>query len=312
MHHLPLSVRECMNTSAPDALSISTTSVSTLLLLFTVPTNLLVCFAIIIDPNRELKTQFNCLTFNLALADLIVGCVTEPVSIYAHVKEALASSHGHEVSPAVLKMFHVPYFISAMSSILSVSALALERYLAIKSPFRYRRYFNVKITIIFSLCIWIIAVGFGMLNLIFDYVFESFVFVNSGVLFTAVVVCFACYSIRKNLREASKQWRKTALQREIDALRQVKLTRTFAMMAGALLLCYAPACSMVYFINLCHQCSCDLVQWFRDVSFWLILLNSAINPYIYAIRTSSFRNAILKIIKCKYFGHAILNQFSHL
>ncbi|XP_028408244.1 adrenocorticotropic hormone receptor-like [Dendronephthya gigantea] len=302
MHHLEMAVAECGNTSAPVALSITSASISALLLVVTVPTNFLVCLAIILDPNRELRTQFNCFTFNLGLADLIVGCIAEPVSIYAHYTEAFASEHGHEVSNVVLKMFHIPYFISAMASVLSIAALACERDLAINSPFLYRRYFNVRLTVVFAAIIWLIAFTFGLLNLVFDYILESFIFINSGALFTGTLVCFAFCCIRVNLKRASNQWQqneRNQIKRGRDMITQAKLTKTFSLMIGALMFCYVPACSIVYFINLCTNCNCDLVQWFRDAAFWLILLNSAIDPYVYAIRSSTFRNAIYKIIKCK-------------
>jgi hypothetical protein len=299
MHHLEMSVAECTNSSAPFELSIASASISAVLLVITVPTNLLVCLAILVDPNRELRTQFNCFTFNLGLADLLVGCVAEPVSVYAHITEAFTSEHGHEVSQVILKIFHIPYFISAMASVLSIAALACERYLAINSPLRYRKYFNVKLTLVFSTFIWVIAIIFGLLNLLFDYIFESFIFINSGVLFTGAIVCFVYGRIRRSLRKTSKQWTKNGTQRNRDIVTQLKLTKTFALMIGTLMLCYLPACSMVYFINICTNCNCKLVQWFRDAAFWLVLLNSAINPYVYAVRSSVFRRAINKIVKCR-------------
>ena len=299
MHHLEMSVAECSNSSAPLELSITSASVSALFLVITVPTNLLVCLAIIVDPNRQLRTQFNCFTFNLALADLLVGCVAEPVSIYSHVTEAIASKGGHKVSDIVLKMFHIPYFISAMASVLSIAALACERYLAINLPFYYRKYFNVKLTLIFSIIIWIISITFGVLNLVFNYILESFIFINTGVLFTGVMVCFACYRMRASLKKRSKQWTRTGIQNERDILIENKLTKTFTLMIGTLMLCCVPTCSMVYFINLCTNCNCELIQWFRDASFWFVLLNSTIDPYIYAVRSSTFRDAISKIIKCR-------------
>ena len=294
-----MSVAECSNTTAPLELSIASASVSALLLIITVPTNLLVCLAIIVDPNRQLRTQFNCFTFNLALADLLVGCVAEPVSVYSHVTEALASEDGHIVSDVVLKMFHIPYFISAMASILSIAALACERYLAINLPFHYRKYFSVKLTLIISIIIWIISIIFGALNLVFNYILESFIFINTGVLFTGIMVCFLTCRIRASFTKRSKQWIRSGMQKEKDILIEDKLTKTFSLMIGTLMLCCVPACSMVYFINLCTSCNCELVQWFRDVSFWLVLLNSAIDPYVYAVRTRTFRNAMRKILKCK-------------
>ena len=312
MHHLVMSVVECTNSSAPLELSIASATISALLLLVTVPTNLLVCLAIIVDPNNELRTQFNCFTFNLALADLIVGCVAEPLSIYIHITEALDSEHDHEVSEAVFMVFHIPYFISAMASVLSIAALACERYLAINLPFRYRQYFSIKAAIIFSMVIWTIALIFGLLTLVFHYTFESFIFINTGFLFTGFLVCFVYCKIRINLERKSELWTENPLQQERNMVIQIKLTKTFSLMIGMLMICYIPACSMIYFMNLCKTCNCDLIQWFRDSSFWLVLLNSAINPYVYAVRSSAFRKAIMKIMKCKCRQTKKLGTFSSI
>ena len=303
MYHLLVSVGKCSNVSAPFELSISSASICALLLLITVPTNLLVCLAILVDPNRKLRTQFNCFTFNLGLADLIVGCVAEPVSIYSHIREAFASERGRKASQVELMMFHVPYFISAMASVLSIAALGCERYFAITSPFGYRKYFNVKLTVMLSIVIWAIATTFGLLNLIYAYVLESFIFVNSAVLFTCLIICFSFYKIRHRLGTTSERWAENGVKRERDTSVQTRLTKTFAIMIGTLMSCYVPACSMVYYMNICTECDCTLIQWFRDACFWLVLLNSAIDPYVYAIRSTAFRNAIRKIITCKCRPH---------
>ena len=298
MYHLDVATSQCQNTSAPFLLSTMSASLSSLLFFITTSTNLLVCLAILIDPNKKLRTQFNCFTFNLALADLIVGFIAEPVSVYAHIREAVDTKHKQEVKSFVLKLFHVPYFISEMASVLTIAALALERYLALTSPFHYRRYFNVQLSIILSTVIWIISFGFGLLNIHEDYILGSFIFVNTAVLLTGVVVCFASIRIRSTLRLVSNNWKQTGVQCTTEDNTQRKLTKTFALMIGVLMCCYVPACSMIYYMNLCQDCDCKLVQWFRDAAFWLVLLNSAINPFVYAIRSSSFRNAIRQITHC--------------
>lgn len=292
---------ECRNTSAPAELSVITATFSSALLLVTVPTNLLVCLSILIDPNKELRTQFNCFTFNLASADLLVGCITETISVYAHVRQSLDTKYGHEVKPVIQKVLHIPYFISAVASVLTIAALALERYLALTSPFRYRQYFNVKVSIVMSIIIWIIAISFGFMNIFVEYILESFIFVNTALLFTGVVVCFACCRIRLTLQKVSNQWAEIGMQssRENEENVQKRLTKTFKIIIGALMCCYLPVCCIIYYMNLCKPCNCDVIQWLRDIVFWLILLNSAVNPFIYALRSRSFRNAVRVIIRCK-------------
>ena len=294
---------ECQNSTAPAELSVITAVFSSVLLVITVPTNLFVCLAILIDPNKELRTQFNCFTFNLALADLLVGCITESISVYAHVRQSLDDEFGHGVKRVIQKVLHIPYFVSAVASVLSIAALALERYLAITSPFLYRQHFNVRLCVLVSIAIWVIALSFGAMNIFLEYILESFILVNSALFFTGVVVCLVCFRIRSTLRKVSNNWKEIGMQstrRGDDGTSvQKTLTKTFAVMIGALMCCYIPVCCMVYYMNLCESCDCSVIEWLRDFVFWLILLNSAVNPFIYALRTKPFRNAVRMIIRCK-------------
>ena len=299
--YIDLVSSECSNSTAPHELSIMTATFSSVLLVITAPTNLLVCLAILIDPNKELRTQFNCFTFNLALADLVVGCVTEPISVYFHINESMDSEYGHNVDPVMQKVIHIPFIISAVASALTIAALALERYLAITAPFRYRLYFGIKLSVVLSIIIWIIALTFGLLNIFLDYMLQSFIFVNSVLAFTGLAVGFVCFRIRLTLHKVAHNWAEIGMQstREDNENIQKALTKTFEIMIAALACCYIPVCGMVYYMNLCHDCKCNVVQWFRDALIWLILFNSAINPFIYALRNASFRNAVMIIIRCE-------------
>ena len=294
---------ECLKNAsthqAPIELSFITATFSSVLMLVTIPTNLLVCLAILIDPNKDLKTQFNCFTFNLALADLVVGCITHPIAISSHIKEGVDTENGAKNELVIMNVLHISYFISAMASVLSIAALALERYLAVTKPFIYREHFSVKMAVVLSIIIWIFSTGFGFLSIFVEYIVESFIFVNTALFFTGIVVCFTYCRIRSTLRQVSKVWEETGIRPTTENDAQMKLTKTFALIIGALLCSYVPACTVIYFMNLCQQCDCDLIQWFRDAAAWLVLLNSAINPFVYAGRSSSFRNAIRMIVQCK-------------
>lgn len=79
----------CEDKRAPFELSVTTATISTILCVITVPGNVLICLAIVKDPNKELRSAFNYLVLNLALADLITGICTEPVFVVFHVREAL-------------------------------------------------------------------------------------------------------------------------------------------------------------------------------------------------------------------------------
>ena len=71
-------VDRCSTDDIPGYISWFTVAISVALCIITIPGYLLTCMAIIKDPFRDLRTPFNYYLINLAAADLIVGCVTEP------------------------------------------------------------------------------------------------------------------------------------------------------------------------------------------------------------------------------------------
>jgi hypothetical protein len=63
----------------------------------------------------------------LAAADLITGTITDPISVSIHFKLCLGKKNTY-AEQAVLRM---SYFISCTASVLSITSLAVERYLAV-------------------------------------------------------------------------------------------------------------------------------------------------------------------------------------
>jgi hypothetical protein len=126
--------KRCLTIGAPTQLSFFTTAFSILFTILNVPGNLLVILAVAKDPYKNLRTPFNYLMANLALADLIVGTVTDPMSIYIHWKEGINA----KLLKSEVQIFPMSYFISCTASVLSLATLAVERYLAIRNPHTYR------------------------------------------------------------------------------------------------------------------------------------------------------------------------------
>ena len=126
--------KRCLTLGAPSHLSFFTTTLSILFMILNIPGNLLVIIAVAKDPYKNLRTPFNYLMANLAIADLIVGTFTDTSSIYIHWNEGT----GTKVEKEEVQVLHMSYFISCTASVLSLATLAVERYLAIRNPHNYR------------------------------------------------------------------------------------------------------------------------------------------------------------------------------
>lgn len=290
----------CFNSTAPVTLPFITGGASVLLCLITVPGNLLVVLAVFIDPNKDLRSPFMYFVANLAMADLLVGLVTDPVSAIYHIKSALGLINYETLIPSV----HMPFFISCTASVLSLAALTTDRYLAITSPLKYRATLNAMRAVVACVIVWILSLTFPFAYLYLGFFHYAFLFANTAVVLTFLVLLFAYIRIYKIFRRQVRQW--DSLHDSTDENRakklamrwEQKITKTLLIMLFLFILCYLPACGCIYVINLCHSCNCELVMWARDLQFLLILANSSMNPFIYSWRLHNCRRAFLWIVTC--------------
>lgn len=290
----------CFNSTSPAVLSFVTGGVSALLSLVTIPGNLLVVLAVLIDPNKDLRSPFMYLVANLALADLVVGVVTDPVSSVYHFKSALGLINNGTLILSV----HMPFFISCTASVLSLAALTIDRYLAITSPIRYRATLNPMRALLACVLVWILSLSFPFAYLYLGFIHYTFLFANTAVVLTFAILLIAYIRIYKTFRRQVREWDKLHDSTEENRARKLtvrweqKITKTLLIMLALFISCYLPACAFIYVINLCNKCSCDLILWARDLQFLLILANSSMNPFIYSWRLRDCRRAFLWIVTC--------------
>lgn len=265
----------------------------------TVPGNLMVILAVLFDPNKNLRSPFTLLVANLAVTDLIVGVLVEPLSVNTHYRE----SQGMSISMSWFSQS--VYFLCCTASLLSLAALTVDRYLAITKPLWYRTNASYKRVGIAASMVWIVSGCFTSLFFYVGFVTYAFVFANITMFCTIFIFIFSYVRIFQyakkqiaqidSLTDGQSEHNK-ARQRAIEM--ENKLTKTYLIMLGVFLTCYIPSCIMIYLMNLCHACSCYLIHWLRDFHFVFITINSLINPFLYAFRLPNFKSAVMRMLSC--------------
>ena len=193
--------RRCLDIEAPAELSFVTTTISIILILTNIPGNVLIILAVVFDPNKNLRTPFNWLVVNLAAADLIVGFITQPISAYYHVKEGLNMYR----FLAELKTFHMTYFISCTASIVSLTSLAVERYLAVRKPYTYRTKVTDKRILLTVVMIWLISLSLPQIYLHVGFTTYGFIFANTSIVIAVSIVCTTYALMRRKLNKTQTQ-----------------------------------------------------------------------------------------------------------
>lgn len=119
-----LGASHCFGVWAPTEVSITTMVLAIVFMIATVPGNLMVILAVLFDPNKNLRNPFTLLVANLAVTDLIVGALVEPLSINTHYRE----SRGLSISMSWFSQS--VYFLCCTASLLSLAALTCRSLLS--------------------------------------------------------------------------------------------------------------------------------------------------------------------------------------
>lgn len=178
--------QQCLTKGAPNYVSYFTAIFSILFIITNIPGNLLVILAVAIDPHKNLRVPFNYLMTNLAVADLLVGTVTSSIAINYHLKDGL----NDKLSLTQIRVFDLSYFISCTASVLSLTALAIERYHAICNPRTFRNKFTGKRILLTIVIIWTVSFSLPFSYFKVGFIGYSFIFANTAIILAVGITCF--------------------------------------------------------------------------------------------------------------------------
>ena len=291
----------CTNVTPPTALSFTTASISIFISLIATLGNFLVLLTIIVDPNKNLRSPFIYFVANLAFADLNVGLVVAPLSAIYHVSEGLKSPLHDKIG----NYLYFPYFIACTASLLSLIMLATDRFVAVTYPIVYVTWLDGMKSLAISAAVWIVSVAMSLIYFTVGLNIYRFVFANTVIAVTFAVLLFTHLKVVRSFRAQVLQWDRlhdtskenTAKKRALKW--EKKMVKALVIVLGIFLACFLPSCVCIYVINLCSKCNCVFIHCIRDAQLLLVMINSGINPLVYACRLQNFREAFKIIVSCK-------------
>ena len=290
----------CKNVWAPSYLSLLTAIIGSVFCIVITFGNLMIVIAVVKDPLKKLRSPFNYFVVNLAVADLIVGIVSMPIGIYNHTLEYL------KTKPDVLKrVFTVTLFISLTASLLCLITLSVDRYVAITFPIKYRSNLTWRKCWIGSFIIWILSLSLPLAYLKAGYINYLMIYINTAVVIAAITLVMTYIRIYKFLRGQIQRMKEisrttsneTKMLESKRSLQQKKVTRVFLWILVLFLACYIPATIIVYILQFCTICNCESIHVMRDTTFYLLTVNSCMNPFVYALKNKHYRHALTQLWK---------------
>ena len=282
-----------------EASSISLAVLNSLSGLASICGNLFVLLAIYKLPRLHIISNY--FIASLAFADFMVGLVLNP--IWA-VKSAM--NIWENQAPVTLAAECLSIHTIAATT-LSLCAVSIDRYLAVVSVFRYKLVLTehrCKITIcLIWLCACLVPIPRVFLQ---DPLELPKLWITGSLLIFFIplsIIAFCYFHIFKAARSQAKKIGVASTQNEAERKASVsrrkerKAALTIAIIIGLFIIFWSPTMilsSVQMFIG--DDClRIKLIRWW----FWTTLLafaNSAINPWVYAMRAGEFRSALWKLL----------------
>lgn len=288
--------------NVPPNIIVSNCAVNILLLVTSTLGNFLVISAVWKTPT--LRCPSNVLLCGLATTDLAVGLVVQPLFLYVEIMQYVKHEAGYPC--ALGKAFHILSYSVCGVSLLTVTAISVDRLLALQYHLRYVNVVTVVRVMYLMMLNWLVSIFMASVMLWSgNKVFLVAMAVVVGVcLILTITVHVKIYGVvRRHQKQIQTQ--REAVQTRVRAnsyMARFKGTGNAVLIHYFLLLCYTPL-----FITLLLTSSEDRIDsasWKKaDIAVaWkltstIVFLNSAVNPFIYCWRLQEMRTAVKNSLK---------------
>ena len=276
-----------------------------------------------------LQTKTNAFVVNLALADLLLSVLAMPFTLASSV------TYDWVFGDVMCRVHGVFNSLFCEASILTLTFVSLERFVAILYPLRYEEIMTARTTKIMVAYIW----GQATFCATSTFLFSRFTYIQSEFLCTvdwgystsytlvfafiflfipfSVVSVMYCKILRTALTQQKKICamnlgeiadkegekkkgrngkRKEGFQESHRKIkREHKATVMIAIVVGTFCICWIPHAVGVFCII---DPDCHWADSFYTITTWLTMLNSAMNSVIYGLMNHTFRRAFKSVLLC--------------
>lgn len=278
----------------PGSLVIFTT-ICTLVITFGCVGNSLVILAVFKSENLRSVPDF--FVSSLAFSDVIVCLLYLPLTIFYYNNKTYAVSK--EGSPFRVVRSFLGY-CSLVASVNNIFAVTVDRVIAIRFPLKYPSVVTLKTALSAIISVWIIALVFGAIHA--RQIMSRFVALGYSFILMLVTMIMYAYIFSIARRQENRvqtlslppqpQRQATARQKS-----EKKAAKTIFAIVGIYALCWLPLLLLPLIVNpskkpvLFQKC----FPWVQMIS----ICNSALNPYVYCVRSHKYRREFKKLLRMK-------------
>ncbi|XP_078344020.1 uncharacterized protein LOC144629667 [Oculina patagonica] len=257
---------------------------------FTILLNALVMVAV--KTKRRLQINPNILLACLALTDLMVGLIAQPLYI-TKIILLLKGKDFYEFCDTELA-FTISFVISCFTSLFHVVVISGERFFAIKYTFTYANFVSKARLIVSSAVAWT-AAGFVLLIASYSRV-VAFVLITATFSSIVLLQIFVYKEARRHEEEILSQ--QVSVETRAKFKQEKKALKLTTIILVTLFLCFFLPLIIVFFTWQVFKDNLtpDVKTLVRDFALLPVNINSVLNPVIYTVRKREFRVAFIELL----------------
>ena len=238
----------------------------------------------------RLRTRTNSVLVSLAVSDLLVGMISIPLWV---------STLFTSIGPGWYDFYISFDIFSGIASILHITVIAGERYVALVKPFLHRASSTARYRLAI-LCAWLYAAIIASLFPIqkrYDWqqAYTILVFIT-GFTMPFCVVAYIYTSILVSVRARNRRLSKKRLELRVCYERQKNTAKTVLVITVLVFIAWLPFFLINVIAMFCRDCITTFPEFPKVIAFakWMHYSNSAVNPFVYAYRNRQMRKAFRK------------------
>jgi len=266
-----------------------------LIALTAVAFNLIVIFTI--ARTSSLQSSSNILVLGLAVSDLITGIVSQPMYC---VLRFLEIQDKVETLCELDPIYNSVVWLVSPMTLLSLTAITADRFLAIKLHLRYNAIVTKKRTSLVVTLIFVSSCVCCASMLYFDNWLKgaasiTIILLISIIAFNSYCMCSIYMVIRRHSAQIHALTQ--SIQSNIDMPSYKKSVFTMYYVVGAFLLCYLPTLPSLIILTVSFHSLTRRAMYLRVIAMTCVFVNGVVNPIIYFRRNEELRHAAGRILK---------------
>jgi len=239
---------------------------------------------------------------SLATTDLCVGLISEPLSVIYWMSEV---NEYRNLCHHVLNAAMITSHILCGVSLFTMTAISVDRLLALLLGLRYRQVVTLKRTYVIVITLWVLSAVFTATWFWNPQI--TLWYAMLGISLCITISIFSYTKIFLTLRHHNTQFHSHVQQphqtNQLNIARYKKAVSTAIWLQLTLVACYLPSAVVNAFVTNGEVTSSLHLAW--SCSTTLVFLNSLLNPILYCWKIEEVKQAVKDTIRevlCKCFS----------